>query len=215
MTESENKKVARNMISKIDCRLLIQSFDGDFDFLEDIGNQSKVIYKPRISSFKILPRAELPKTAITQKGDFISDFFIERIALKVPNPDIEKVKRHYESRKKMVYVEDIFEEMTRHWNYNSNEIFLGVIPYFIYGLMDTPNGQAERNVSMSIVSNFGLGKYRHEVAVGVGLHEIGHDLNLDHCKNVGCLMKAPGNHKDFYSGDYRLCEEHQKLIFKS
>jgi predicted Zn-dependent protease len=196
------------------CHLLIQPFDSDFDFLEDIGNQAKFVYRPKIKSFEILPKARLSDYAITQKSDWISKFFIENIAMKVPNPDIDEVKRHYEAGEKLVYVNDIFEEMKMYWNYNSKGIFLGVVPYFIYGLMDTPNGQASASLNMAVMSNFGLKAHPHEVSVGIGIHEIGHDLDLEHCKKANCLMKFPGKFEDFYDGVYELCEKHKRKIVK-
>jgi len=195
--------------------LLVQPFDSDFDFLEDIGNQAITVYRPRVKSFEVLPQVKLSANAITQKNDVISKFFIESIAMKVPNPDIEKVKKHYEAGEKMVYLEDIFEEMKRHWAYNSREIFLGVLPYFIYGLTDTPNGEASTDLNMVVMSNFGLKVHPHEVSVGIGVHEVGHDIGLQHCEDAGCLMRYPGNFEDFYNGTYKLCEKHKRRLTKS
>jgi len=193
-------------------RLLIQPFDAEFDFLEDIGNQSKVVYESKIKTFEVLPRVQLPSSALTQKNDWASQFFIENIVTKLSNSEKAKIKRHYESGKKLVYENDILDEMTRHWAYNSNEIFLGVLPYLVYGLMDAPNGQAERGSHLAVISNFDIKSHNSEVSVGIGLHEIGHVLSLDHCKAEECLMRRPGRFKDFYEGVYKLCEFHERQV---
>ena len=72
----------------------------------------------------------------------------------------------------------------------------------------------ERN--LSIVSTYGMKKqHLPEACVGISLHEIGHNLGLEHCGNQGCLMKAPCKPKNFYNGVYRLCEEHRKQLISS
>jgi predicted Zn-dependent protease len=194
-------------------RLLIQPFDAEFDFLEDIGNQSRVVYRPRIDSFEVLPKVNLPEHVLTIKGNYTSESFIKNFIYQLQGNWKFKIeiRNHFEAGEKMVYVEDIFEEVTKHWPYNSGEILLGVTPYFLYGAKDKLNGQALREVNMSVVSNFGFDSLP-KAAVGVGLHEIGHNLKLGHCKKTGCLMRYPGDFKDFYEGDYGLCEFHERQI---
>lgn len=193
--------------------LLIQPFDSEFDFLEDIGKQAKTVYKPKVASFEVLPKVKLPDSAITL-WDYTSKFFLENLVSKLEGSAPKRIMKHHDAGEKMVYVNDIFEEMKRYWNYNSKEIFLGVLPYFIYGLTDTPNGEADVDLNMAVVSNFGLKIHPHEVSVGIGVHELGHNVGLEHCKNVNCLMKYPGNFEDFYDGVYKLCEKHKRKIVK-
>ena len=192
--------------------LIIQPFDSDFNFLEDMGNQAKVVYKPKIKTFEVLPKVKLPEHVLTFKEDYFSKCLIEDVILKLDGSAKEEIKKHYEAGEKMVYVEDIFNEMTNHWAFNSNEIFIGILSYFVFGLMDMPNGQAERDANMAIASTFGIKNHLSEVSIGIALHEIGHDLGLDHCKNKDCLMRKPSTFEDFYEGVYKLCEKHAKQI---
>ena len=192
--------------------LLIQPFDSEFDFLEDIGKQAKTVYKPKIGTFEVLPKVKLPDSTLTL-WDYTDKFFLENLVSKLEGSAPKRIMKHHGAGEKMVYVNDIFEEMKSHWAYNSKEIFLGVLPYFIFGLTDTPNGEADADLNMAIVSNYGI-EFRPRVSIGVGVHEIGHNIGLGHCKNKGCLMKTPGNFEDFYDGVYSLCEKHKKKLAK-
>jgi predicted Zn-dependent protease len=195
--------------------LIVQPFDGDFSFLEDIGSQANTIYKPKVKTFEVSPKIKLSDSVLTYKGEYFSKCLVENVVLKMDSLARKEIRKHYEVGEKMIYVEDILDEMTKHWAYNSNEILLGVLPYFVYGLTDAPNGQAERESHMAVISNFDIRTHNSEVSVGIGLHEIGHVLKLDHCEVEGCLMRRLGKFKDFYEGVYKLCEKHRNQIDKN
>ncbi|HDN05370.1 MAG TPA: hypothetical protein ENF90_00060 [Candidatus Bathyarchaeota archaeon] len=118
-------------------------------------------------------------------------------------------------RKRMIYLDDLLNELKKHFTYNSKEIILVILPHYILGFGEDLMGLTpERN--LSIVSTYGMKKqHLPEACVGISLHEIGHNLGLEHCGNQGCLMKAPCKPKNFYNGVYRLCEEHRKQLISS
>ena len=174
-------------------RLIVQPFDCHFDFLEEICRNSKRLYG--IEKCEILPGKRLPERLLLSPKSLLAKFLMKR--------------------KRMIYLDDLLNELKKHFTYNSKEIILVILPHYILGFGEDLMGLTpERN--LSIVSTYGMKKqHLPEACVGISLHEIGHNLGLEHCGNQGCLMKAPCKPKNFYNGVYRLCEEHRKQLVSS
>jgi len=115
-------------------------------------------------------------------------------------------------KRKMIYLNDLQKELKKHFAYNSKKMILAILPHYILGFGDYLIGLTLKP-NLSIVSTYSINqKYLSKACIGIGLHEIGHNLGLKHCRNEGCLMKAPCKPKNFYNGIYRLCKEHEKML---
>ncbi len=168
--------------------LIIQPFDCDYDFLEDICRNSKLLFK--IKKVEILPRKTFPEYLLLSPKSLLAKFFMRK--------------------RKMIYLNDLLGELKKHFTYDSKKMILAILPHFILGFgSDIAGLTLEPN--LSIVSTYGINeRYLSNACVGISLHEIGHNLGLRHCRSEGCLMKAPCKPKNFYDGVYRLCKEHKK-----
>jgi len=189
-------------MSKTTPHLIIQPFDSDYEFLEALGNEATLLYETKIKSYKVHAMKKLPDSVFLDPSNSLDSQFI-KTAIKQ-----EKTKRLYKSGEKMIFINDLWEEMTNIWAYNSKEIFLAILPHFIFGFEDSPHGTS-LEVNMSIVSTHGMKiDYLSQICIGVSLHEIGHNLGLQHCNDKICLMRYPPSTKDFYRGVYKLCKTH-------
>jgi hypothetical protein len=173
--------------------LIIQPFDCDYDFLEDICRNSKSLYK--IKMVEILSRKMLPEYLLLSPKSLLAKFFMRK--------------------RRMIYLNDLLEELKKHFPCDSKKMILAILPHFILGFGgDLAGLTLEPN--LSIVSTYGINeRYLSKACVGISLHEIGHNLGLRHCRSEGCLMKAPCKPKNFYKGVYRLCKEHEKMLAAS
>lgn len=170
--------------------LSIQPFDYDYDFLEDICRYSKSLYK--MKTVEILPRKTLPEYLLLKPKSLLAKFLMRK--------------------RKMIYLNDLQEELKRHSTYNSKKMILVILPHFILGFGDYLTGLTLKP-NLSIVSTYSINeRYLSKACIGISLHEIGHNLGLRHCKSEGCLMKTPCKPKNFYKGVYRLCKEHEKTL---
>jgi predicted Zn-dependent protease len=174
-------------LMEMEYRLVIQPIDVNYDFLEDISLNSKVVYEIQI--IEIASTIALPEQIFLKPKSVLAKFFMKG--------------------RKMVYLNDLLCELKRRFNIRPQTIFLAILPHYVLGFGESLFGlTAESNIA--IVSTYGIDKkHLSEVGVGISLHEIGHCLGLKHCKVNGCLMKTPCQPKNFYEGSYTLCNEHQ------
>jgi predicted Zn-dependent protease len=191
--------------------LLIQPYDADFDFLEEVGVNSMQLYN-LISSFELLPRRNLPENVLTNKKDEVGRYFVEKIISSLENKKfVKKVREPYDRGENIVFENDLWYEIMKQWHYNSREIFLAVLPYFIFNLGGSPHGAAS-DCNMAMASTYRIRKNQRWKAVGVCLHEVGHVLELGHCKTEYCVMHVPIRKKG--SGrKYTICGEHEQVVF--
>lgn len=170
--------------------LIIQPFDVSYGFLEDVSVNSKAIYK--IRTVKIAQEKTLPEHIFLKPKSLLAKFFMKE--------------------RKMVYLNDLLNELKKHFHIHPETILLVILPHYVLGLGESLVGlTAESNIS--IVSTYSINKkHLSKAGAGISLHEIGHGLGLKHCKVKSCLMKAPCKPKNFYDGVYTLCKEHQLQI---
>ena len=115
-------------------------------------------------------------------------------------------------KRKMNYLEDLLGELKKDFACDSKQIILAILPHFILGFGDDL-ASLTLEPNFSILSTCGINeRYLSKAFVGISLHEIGHNLGLNHCRSEGCLMKAPCKPKNFYNGVYELCEEHENKL---
>ena len=172
--------------------LIVQPFDCDYDFIEDICENSELLYK--IRKCEILPRKMLPEYLLLSPKSLLAKFLMRK--------------------RKMVYLDDLLGELKKHFVYDSTKIILVILPHYVLGFGDGLAGLTPEP-NLSIVSTYGINeRYSSKACVGIGLHEIGHNLGLKHCRSEGCLMKAPCKPKNFYNGVYRLCKEHENELIR-
>jgi len=172
--------------------LIVQPFDCDYDFIEDICENSELLYK--IRKCEILPRKMLPEYLLLSPKSLLAKFLMRK--------------------RKMVYLDDLLGELKKHFVYDSKKIILVILPHYVLGFGDGLAGLTPEP-NLSIVSTYGINeRYSSKACVGIGLHEIGHNLGLKHCRSEGCLMKAPCKPKNFYNGVYRLCKEHENELIR-
>lgn len=170
--------------------LIIQPLDCDYDFLEDIGRNSKSLYK--IKKVEILPTKILPEHLLITPKSLLAKAIMRK--------------------RKMVYLDGLLRELKKHFTYDSKKIILAILPHYVIGFGDGLVGLTPEP-NLSIVSTYGIDKrYLSNACVGIGLHEIGHNLGLTHCRSKGCLMKSPCKPKNFYNGVYGLCKEHENEL---
>lgn len=170
--------------------LIIQPFDCDYRFLEDISVKSKSLYK--IKFVEVATRKTLPEHVFLKPKSLLAKFFMKE--------------------RKMVYLNDLMEELKQHFRARPRTIFLAILPHYVLGLGESFLGLTSER-SISIVSTYGINKkHFSEVGVGISLHEIGHSFGLDHCRVKECLMKTPCKPKNFYEGTYMFCREHQLKV---
>lgn len=170
--------------------LIIQPFDYDYDFLEDIRRDSRSLYK--IKTVEILPRKTLPEYLLLSPKSLLAKFIMRK--------------------RKMIYLNDLLGELKKRFTHDSKKTILVILPHFILGFGDDLAGLTLKP-NLSIVSTYGINeKYLSKACIGISLHEIGHNLELRHCRSEGCLMKTPCKPKNFYNGVYKLCKEHEKTL---
>ncbi|MEM3785172.1 MAG: hypothetical protein QW667_05450 [Candidatus Bathyarchaeia archaeon] len=179
-----------DVLSKMKSHLILQPFDHDYDFLEEISVNSTLLFK--IRKVEILPRKNFPETLLLSPRSLLAKFLMKK--------------------KKMVYLDDLMKELRGQFSYNLEKMVLAIIPHFILGFGENFIGLTLEH-GISIVSTYGLGgKYFSKACVGISLHEIGHNLGLKHCGNKDCLMKAPCKPKNFHKGTYQLCKDHERIL---
>lgn len=169
--------------------LIVQPLDCDYSFLEDIGRKSVGLYEFRIGSFEVLQRRTLPDRLVMRPRSFLAKLLMRG--------------------RRMIYLDELTEELKNHWIYNPRKLMLFVLPHFVIGFgHDLAGLSLESN--MSIISTYGISERNlPQACVGLGLHEIGHNLGLRHCKTKNCLMRAPCKPKNFYEKIPWLCSEHR------
>lgn len=173
--------------------LIIQPFDCDYGFIEDICKNSELLYKIRKCEARA-PRKMLPEYLLLSPKSFLAKFFMRK--------------------RKMVYLDDLLGELKKNFTYDSKKIILVILPHYVLGFGDGLAGLTPEP-NLSIVSTYGINeRYLSKACEGIGLHEIGHNLGLKHCRSEGCLMKAPCKPKNFYNGVYRLCKEHEHELMR-
>jgi predicted Zn-dependent protease len=172
--------------------LAIQPFDASYGFLENISAESKNLYK--VANIEIAPMKVLPDNILLKPKSLLAKFFMKE--------------------RKMIYLEDLLDELKTHFSVNPGTIFLAILPHYVLGLGESFLGLTSEH-KISIVSTYNISKkHLPEVGVGISLHEIGHGFGLKHCEVKGCLMKNPCKPQNFYDGTYTLCNEHQIEIKK-
>jgi len=170
--------------------LIIRPFDRDYSFIEDICKNSESLYK--IAKCEILPMKMLPESLLLSPKSLLAKLLMKK--------------------RKMVYLSDLLGELKRHFTYNSKKIVLIILPHYILGFGDGLAGLTPES-NFSIVSTYSIDeRYLSKACVGISLHEIGHIFGLKHCRNEGCLMKAPCKPKNFYNGVYKFCEKHENEL---
>ncbi|MEM3694812.1 MAG: hypothetical protein QXJ11_02490 [Candidatus Bathyarchaeia archaeon] len=171
-------------------KLIIQTFDFSYGFLEDISTNAKSIYK--IEIVEIPANRTLPEQILLKPKSLLAKFFMKG--------------------RKMVYINDLLDELKRLFCVHPGTILLAILPHYVLGLGESLVGLTPEP-RISIVSTYSIDKkHLFEACIGISLHEIGHALELGHCKVKGCLMKAPCKPENFYGGVYMLCRKHQLEI---
>jgi len=94
--------------------LIIQPFDCDYGFIEDICKNSELLYK--IRKCEILPRKMLPEYLLLSPKSFLAKFFMRK--------------------RKMVYLDDLLGELKKHFTYDSKKIILVILPHYVLGFGD-------------------------------------------------------------------------------
>jgi len=173
--------------------LIVQPLDCNYNFLEDIGRNSIGIYESRIRSFEVLQRKTLPDHLVLRPKSFLAKLLMRG--------------------RRMIYLDELTEELKNYWMYDPRRLTLVFLPHFVIGFGHDLTGLSlEFNVS--IVSTYGISeRYLPQACMGIGLHEIGHNLGLRHCKTKNCLMRTPCKPKNFYKRIYWLCNEHKNEFF--
>lgn len=168
-------------------KLIIQPFDFNYSFIENIAAIAKAIYK--ISIVEIAAKRTLSERILLKPKSLLAKFFMKG--------------------GKIVYLNDLLDELKRVFCIHPRTVLLAILPHYVLGLGESFVGLT-LEPGISIVSTYSFNeKHLFKACVGISLHEIGHNLGLKHCKVKGCLMKAPCKPQNFYKGIYMLCKKHQ------
>ena len=152
-------------------KLVMMPFDADFDFLEELGRNAKTVYKESIESFEIMPRIDLPKNALSIKGDEISDNAVQMAVRQIDTISAAELLRHYNAGEKLVYVNDMVEQMLHHAVPKAQKIHLAIIPYFLYSDTIVQSGASIPESGFAIMSTYGPDE--KDAKIGVALQEVG------------------------------------------
>jgi len=171
-------------------RLVIQPVDYQYDFLQEIGKNAIILFKPKIISFEVLPIRILPEHLLLKPASFFGNLLTKG--------------------RRMVHLNDLKQELKADWKFNQKKVKLAILPHFIVEFgYDMVGLNVESN--LSIISTYGMEeKYLPQGCIGIGLHEIGHSVGLRHCKTKDCVMRTPSKPKNFQKGLYKLCERHKE-----
>ncbi len=170
--------------------LVIQPLDRQYDFLDEIGKNSLLIFKPKIGSFEVLPIRALPKRLLLTPASFFGRLIMKRM--------------------RMIHLDDLSEELKTYWTYDPKQIRLAILPHFIieFGFDMTA---LYLKANLSVISTYGIKKeHLPQGCTGISLHEIGHNVGLRHCKTKGCVMRRPSKPENFHEGIYKLCNRHRE-----
>lgn len=174
----------------MNCHLVIQPLDYQYDFLDEIGKNSLLVFEPKIGSFEVSPVRTLPKHLLLAPASFFGRLIMRR--------------------RKMIHLDDLRQELKTYWTYDPKQIILAILPHFIieFGFDMTA---LYLKANLSVISTYGMKeKYLPQGCIGISLHEIGHNVGLRHCKTKGCIMRRPSKPKNFREGIYKLCNRHRE-----